>query len=115
MNIKEVAADLRYCRRESGLSGADVSHLLHITKSRLSRIETGKSEPRPSELCGLALIYGKDLCVMLPDLSSRIALEMHQRFSDLPEEPSNWKASSVRCQFLATLYQRLDQLSANHA
>ena len=88
----------------------EIECMAHAARSANKRGGT-----RPSELCGLALIYGKDLCAMLPDLSNRIAVEMHQRFADLPEEPTNWKASSVRCQFLATLYQRLDQLSANHA
>ncbi|QTN36242.1 helix-turn-helix transcriptional regulator [Cognatishimia activa] len=114
MNIKEVAADLRYCRRESGLSGADVAHLLHITKSRLSRIETGASSPKPSELCGFALIYGKDLFSMLPDVSGRIAKEVHGRLSNIPDAPSHWKASKTRFHFLKDLYQRLDHLVHHH-
>ena len=115
MNIKEVAADLRYCRRESGLSGTDVSHLLHITKSRLSRLETGKSEPRPSELCAFSLIYRKNLCALLPELSGRIAFEMHKRFEHIPEEPTNWKARDLRDQFLASLYQRLNEITEGYA
>ena len=112
MNIKEVAADIRYCRRESGLSGADVSHLLSITHSRLSRIENGKSEPRPMELCGFALIYGKQHLDMFPALSARLIASLKTKLMDMPAEPVSWRARGRRLQSLNELVHRLQNLNS---
>ena len=111
MKKKEVAADLRYARRESGLSGSDVSHLLSINQSRLSRIETGKSDPRPSELCGLALIYGKDHLQLFPGLSDHVAKSMKELLKEVPAEPTNWRSHERRLQSLQHLYLRLEGIT----
>ena len=65
MRKKEVAIDLRFSRRESGLHQSDLAHLLNITQSRVSRLEKGKSVLTVRELCALATIYDKSLNQLL--------------------------------------------------
>jgi transcriptional regulator with XRE-family HTH domain len=114
MNKKEVTADIKYCRRESGLSGADVSHLLSITKSRLSRIENGKSEPKPMELCGFALVYGKQHFDMFPVMSEKLIISLKTQLLNMPAEPNAWRARQQRLQSLNELTHRLHTLSQQH-
>ncbi|MEP3893170.1 MAG: helix-turn-helix transcriptional regulator [Litorimonas sp.] len=114
MNTKDVAADIRYCRRESGLSGADVSHLLSITRPRLSRIENGRSEPRPMELCGLALIYGKQHLDMFPALTENLVTSIKRKLTNMPSEPTVWRARQKRLQCLNELTHRLQAIAQHN-
>lgn len=52
---------LRYFRRRSGLSQADLSHSSGIGQDTISSIETGKHEPRPSTLRKLSTALGVEV------------------------------------------------------
>ena len=54
------ALDIKVARRRSGLSQAEVSHLLGIHRTRLSKLERGRYVPTAHELAALCLIYGKE-------------------------------------------------------
>ena len=107
MHKKEIAADLRSARRLSGLSNRDVATLLDVDAGRISRLETGTSEPSGQELALLALVYGKSLGFMLPCSHRRFIKGLRKQLSKLPGEPRVW---SPRKERQATLNRLADDL-----
>lgn len=102
---------IRALRRRSGLSQADLAHLLEVKQTRISRIELGFFEPTASELCALRLIYGQALgkrfTTSIDDLK-RILLE---RLETIPQCPKNWPSRETRLATLETLSKRLAERS----
>ena len=106
---KEVMLDLRRKRREAGLSNKDVAHLLDVRPMRVSDIEGGKIAPTAAEACRLCLIYGLELCELLPLATKRARLELRRLVGVMPDEPAAWRRhSEVRRSSLLGLRGRLE-------
>lgn len=111
MHLKEIAADLRVGRRESGLSNQDLAHLLAVDTARISRLENGKTELTLKEVCSLSLIYGKPVDGLLQICLSSVSVAIKDRLVDMPDEPEYWKAYEQRRNTLNTLAQTLETLT----
>lgn len=100
-----LAVDLKVFRRRSGLSQADVAHLLGIHRSHLSKFERGTREPSMEHVTLLCLIYGMrvpDFCVAaLPQFESALA----ERFQSLSYNASE---STARAETLTALARQLE-------
>lgn len=112
MQRKEIAADLKINRRLSGLSNHDVAHLLGVDGARVSRIETGASEPTGSEICALSMIYGKTTDVLFPCSSRSIGKSLKNQLADMPPEPRNWRGHDARLDTLNGLAHRLQVIAS---
>ncbi|MEM8971722.1 MAG: helix-turn-helix transcriptional regulator [Pseudomonadota bacterium] len=82
-----LAVDLKVFRRRSGLSQADVAHLLAVHRSLISKFEQGVREPSMEHVCLLCLIYSiraPGFCVAaLPQFEEALA----DRLNTLPDAP----------------------------
>ena len=116
MHKQEVAADLKCSRREAGLTGLDVAHLLEVDPARVSRLENGHSLPSTRELCKLTLIYGKVPDHLLSRATCSTAPELKERVESLPPEPLGWEKRDQRLDTLNALAERLrDLTNGGHA
>lgn len=109
---KEIRVDLKIGRNQSGLSNADLAHLLGVNKSRISKLENGRATPRPEELCALCLIYGRAADHLFLLTTRSLIGEMTERLARMPEEPKAWERKhDLRLDTLNGLHQRLRELS----
>ena len=56
---------IKQLRKNKSISQEELAGMLKINRNFLSRIETGKSEPTSSILCGIAQIFNVDLNSLL--------------------------------------------------
>jgi len=111
MDEKDVMVDLKINRKESGLSGEDLAHLLDTSTARISKLHTGKAVMTIEELCSLSLIYGKTVDHLFGLAICKLAKSLRYRLSDMPNEPNYWKAHDQRLDCLNSMTTRLLTLS----
>ncbi|ANK80036.1 MAG: hypothetical protein TEF_12595 [Rhizobiales bacterium NRL2] len=104
----ELSLDLRVARRQAGLTQADCGHLLGIDASRVSKIEKGKRQLLPLDMCALALIYGRPMDSLYAPLIREAEVRIGERFPTLPAPPSRWAGTFNRQQTLSALAERLE-------
>ncbi len=97
-------------RRQAGLSQADCAHLLGVSRSHISRLETGKAVPDVADLCGVALLFGRPMEGLSGSLFQDKASEMRVRLFDLPEPRKQWLGHFNRDQTLRRLGERIDRI-----
>lgn len=102
---------IRALRRRSGLSQADLAHLLEVKQSRISRIESGFFEPTASELCALRLVYGQALGKRFETNIEDMKRLLRERLETIPQCPKNWRSRETRLATLDTLSKRLAERS----
>ncbi|MCP4409491.1 MAG: helix-turn-helix transcriptional regulator [Gammaproteobacteria bacterium] len=106
-----IAVDLKVFRRRSGLSQADVAHLLGVHRTQVSKFERGVREPSIEHVTILCLIYGlrlPDFCVAArPQFETVLA----ERLQTLPEDERN-TTETARVQTIQTLTEQLADLPA---
>ena len=107
------ALDIKVARRRSGLSQADVAHLLSIHRTRVSKLERGRYTPHAQELATLSLIYGR----RFPDLGNRampeICRALSERLATLPNRSDYASGQTNKAQTLNALAERLE--ASSHA
>lgn len=85
-----LAVDLKVFRRRSGLSQADVAHLLGVDRSLISKFERGGREPSMEHVCFLCLVYGTRppaFCVAaLPQFRQALAERLYTLPRDVKQD-----------------------------
>ena len=102
-----IAVDLKVARRRSGLSQADVAHLLAVDRSRVSKLEHGHYQPAAHELVGICLIYGKDLSRLCPSVIGEACKALNSQLATLPNQADKTNGLDNRSQALSNLAERL--------
>lgn len=91
-----LAVDLKVFRRRSGLSQAEVAHLLGIHRSQLSKFERGTRQPSMEHVTILCLIYGMrapDFCVAaLPQFENILAERLQVLLGEIKQPSSELSA-----------------------
>ena len=107
------ALDIKVARRRSGLSQADVGHLLGIHRTRVSKLERGRYTPSANELASLSLIYGR----RFPDLGNRampeICKALSEQLATLPNRSDYASGLTNKAQTLNALAEKLE--ASSHA
>lgn len=106
--ITEFALDLRHARRKSGLSQAEIAHLVDINQATYSRFENGSLTPSVEQLCILALIYGRSFTSYFERITAAQKPGLKQRLETLPPKDRPSVRIFNRARTLDKLRQRLD-------
>lgn len=106
--ITEFALDLRHARRKSGLSQAEIAHLLEIHQATYSRYEQGALTPNVEQLCILALIHGRSFTSYFERITNAQKPSLKQRLDELPPKERPSVKIFNRARTLEKLRQRLD-------
>lgn len=106
--ITEFALDLRHARRKSGLSQAEIAHLLDINQATYSRFEQGALTPSVEQLCSLALIYGRSFTSYFERITTAQKPRLKQRVDALPPKDRPGVRIFNRARTLENLRLRLD-------
>lgn len=101
--ITEFALDLRHARRKSGLSQAEIAHLVGIDQSTYSRFETGRMTPDTAQLCLLSLIYSRSFTSHYETLARSLKPSLLERLNQLPKTTKPSIRSSNRSHTLEKL------------
>lgn len=112
--MQDFSQCLTHSRRKAGLSQEDCAHLLGISQSHISRLELGRATPSVEDLCGVAILFGRTMELMVEPLFRERALIIRQRLSDLPEPRSGWLSRFTRSNALLNLEQRVDRIAAHY-
>lgn len=111
---KEIRADLRIARQQSGLSNCDVAHLLACGKERVSKLESGKARLNIEEVISLCVIYGRSVEHMFAALAHAVCEGIKDSLASIPCEPSNWDGKhEQRLETLNNLAYRLSDTQPN--
>lgn len=108
------ALDLKVARRRSGLSQKDVSHLLGISRVRVSKLECGIAKPTPDELTTFSLIYSRSFLTIGGAVMPVLFRTLRDRLDTFPNRDSYAKGRSPKSQTLNTLSKRLVAPSYNN-
>ncbi len=111
MENHNIALDLVTARRKAGLLQVDCAHLLDIHPTRVSMIESGKSQPTIEEAAALSLIYGMSLDSFLAGLRDELVDHLVQQLTTLPPVSENRKMTFNRAHTLSQLAIRLEALA----
>lgn len=106
--ITEFALDLRHARRKSGLSQAEVAHLVAINQATYSRFEHGSLSPSVEQLCALALIYGRSFTSYFERIADAQKPGLRKRLSELKPKERPTVRIFNRARTLEKLRRRLD-------
>lgn len=105
------AVDFKVARRRSGLSQADVAHLLGVSRTRVSKLECGHAAPSAEELAVLSLIYSQSFLALGSAAMPALVQALQTRLQDLPNLESYASGRSVKSQTLNSLSKRLEARS----
>ncbi|WP_299771257.1 helix-turn-helix transcriptional regulator [uncultured Tateyamaria sp.] len=81
----QFALDLRLARRKAGYTQGDVAHLLSVTQSLVSELETGVKRPDLEQIIDLSLIYGRSFESFFGELLTARQQRLQERLETLPE------------------------------
>lgn len=84
------APDLQAARLKAALTQADCAHLLGVTYTRISKLESGQRQPSTTEFAILCLIYNEDVAVMQKKIIGAEAKTLGDRLSSMPKCPKTW-------------------------
>ena len=105
---KEIRVDLRIARSRSGLSGADMAHLMECGTDRISKLENGVARITPQELARLHLICGGRFENTFSITCQTAAGRLFKRLGTMPKEPIHWAGKrAIRLETLDNLSRRL--------
>jgi len=105
------ALDIKVARRRSGLSQADVAHLLGVHRTRVSKLERGRYTPSADELASLSLIYGKQFPELGSSTLPEICRSLSERLGTLPNRSDYASGLSNKAHTLNALAERLEASS----
>ena len=108
--------DLKVARKKAGLTQVDCAHLLAITPTLVSQIETGKRMPTVREICTLSLIYGRSFESLFAGIFKDARSDLRERLTTIPDAPKHWLARDNRQYQLNRLArQLLESYDDDHA
>lgn len=110
--------DFSHCladaRRKAGLSQADCAHLLGVSQSHISRLELGRAAPSVTDLCGVAVLFGRTMEFLVEPLFKDRAMTIRQRLFDLPEPRMGWLTQFTRTNALRNLEARVHRIAEHY-
>lgn len=112
--MDDFSARLAHARRKAGLSQADIAHLLGISQAQVSRLELGRAVPTIRDVCGVAVLFGRSMELLVEPLFLERALGIRERLVDLPEQRTRWLADFVRQTSLRKLEQRVERIATHY-
>lgn len=84
------APDLQAARRKAALTQADCAHLLGVTYTRISKLESGERHPTITELSILCLVFDEDIAEFHKRIIAAEAKVLGERLTSIPKCPKNW-------------------------
>ena len=110
-NENSIALDLKVARQKAGLRQVDCAHLLGVTESHISRIESDRARPSVKELATLGIVYGKPMESLLVALRGEIVSALIERLKTIPPTPRDQPNTRNRTHTLSQLAIRLEALT----
>lgn len=104
------APDLQAARRKAALTQADCAHLLGVTYTRISKLESGQRRPTVTELSILCLILHEDIGRVHKKIIAAEARVLGERLSAMPKCPRSWLDRRGRTETLNGVAARLSAL-----
>ena len=106
---KAFALDLRVARKKSGLSQADLAHLLGASRAKISHLERGVTVPTVRDVCTLSMVYGRSFESLFGIVFDEVARQLGNRLSTLPDAPRGWLGRFNRRNTLDQLAARISE------
>jgi len=103
----DFALDLRVARRKAALTQADLAHILGVTYTRISRLESGKTPPTAVELSILCLAFDGDIARLYDKIIKAEATALGTRLGSMPTCPKSWPNWRNRVHTLNAIAERL--------
>lgn len=108
--MQDFSQSLIDARRKAGLSQADCAHLLGVSQAHVSRLERGRSVPSVTDLCGIAILFGRTMELLVEPLFRDRAMTIRKRLFDLPDVRTGWLGQFVRNNALRNLEARVERI-----
>jgi transcriptional regulator with XRE-family HTH domain len=102
--------DLRVARRKAALTQGDCAHLLGVTYTRVSKLESGQTLPTAIELSILCLLFDAEIARLHMGIVSAEASSLNERLATIPDCPKNWPSRKNRLNTLNAVAERLSAL-----
>lgn len=103
------ALDLKVARKKSGLTQADLAHLLGASRGKVSHLERGTTVPTVRDICTLSMVYGKSFESLFAPVFEEIAQKLNDRLSSLPDAPKGWLGRFNRKNTLSKLATQIGE------
>ncbi len=103
----EFALDLRLARRKAGFTQRDGAHLLAISPSVLSHLESGGRLPNILQICTLSVIYGRSFESLFGSLLNEARRQLRDRILSMPQNVREFAGTRNRAYTIDRLAQRL--------
>ncbi len=110
----DFALDLRVARRKAALTQADLAHILGVTYTRISRLESGDTPPTAVELSILCLIFDGDIARLHEKIIQADATALGERLGSMPDCPKSWPNWRNRVHTLNAIVERLSSIAPYH-
>jgi transcriptional regulator with XRE-family HTH domain len=110
----EFALDLRLARRKAGFTQRDCAHLLAISPSVLSHLESGGRIPSLLQICMLSVIYGRNFESLFGSLLNEARRQLRERILSLPDDVRQFAGTRNRSHSIERLAQRLAEEQDEH-
>jgi transcriptional regulator with XRE-family HTH domain len=107
-----IAHDLAVARQKAGLRQLDCAHLLGVTESRISHLETGISLPTTKQLVMLSIVYGKPMEALASGSLDEILSRLIERLETIPPIRKDTTETFNRTRTLSKLAVRLEALTS---
>lgn len=115
MKHQRIAEDLAEARLKSGLRQVDCAHLLEVSESYVSAIESGRLAPNITTVATLSIVYGKQIESLLSGLLDEVVDRLIRRLGTIPPVSEDTRGTFNRAHTLSQLAIRLESLtSATH-
>ncbi len=106
------ALDLKVARKKSGLTQADLAHLLGASRGKISHLERGVTVPTVRDICTLSMVYGKSFESLFAPVFDEVVSALNDRLSSLPDAPKGWLGRFNRRNTLSQLASQINERSA---
>lgn len=110
----EFALDLRLARRKAGFTQRDCAHLLDVSTSMLSQLESGRRLPSLIEICTLSVIYGRSFESLFSLILEEARKALRDRILHMPELVRVYAGTRNREYSIERLAQRLAEEQSDH-
>lgn len=110
----DFALDLRVARRKAALTQADLAHILGVTYTRISRLESGETPPTAVELTILCLIFNGEIERLHAKIIQSEAVALGERLGSMPSRPKTWPNWHNRVHTLNGIGERLSAMVLDH-
>lgn len=104
--------DLKSARLQAGLLQSDCAHFLGVSVDTYSHLETGKRQPKISEVCALTLIFGQQFESLFRVLYKEVRRRLRARLKEMPDAQLSQSRSERREATLGQLREYLSTLNA---